>query len=167
MNKKNILNLNIIEVSSFILSLLFMGIYLMPTNVILVRPLLFLLGSVCGLTFISIELFLLLIMNNKYRMLYIGYMLLSVILGIFINTIFPYSVFLIIALSSILKGAFKVLLSDKIYVGSRYNKYSKIFITEYNELKNTISKIFNRKKVLVEVTNKKKVRNKGLQKDLV
>ena len=66
MNKKTILNLNIIEVSSFVLSLLFMGIYLMPTNVVLVRPLLFLLGSVFGLTFISIELFLLLVMSNKY-----------------------------------------------------------------------------------------------------
>ena len=140
MNKKNILNLNIIEVSSFILSLLFMGIYLMPTNVILVKPLLFLLGSVCGLTFISIELFLILVMSNKYRVIYI---------------------------SCLLKGLFKVLLSDKIYVGSRYSKYSKLFTTEYNEIKNNISKLFNKKKVLVPVTSKKKVRNKGLQKDLV
>lgn len=167
MNKKNILNLNIIEVSSFILSLLFLGIYLMPTNVILVRPLLFLLGTIFGITFISIELFLLLIMNNKYRIIYISYLLISLILGILINTKLPYTVFLVITISSILKGIFKVLLSDKIYVGSRYKKYSKIFITEYKELKNSINKIFNRKKVLVPVTNKKKVRNKGLQKDLV
>jgi len=167
MNKKNILNLNIIEVSSFILSLLFMGIYLMPTNVILVRPLLFLLGSVCGLTFISIELFLILIMNNKYRIIYISYILLSLVLGVLLNTKLPYSVFLVIAISSILKGLFKVLLSDKIYVGSRYKKYSKVFITEYKELKTNINKLFNKKKVLVSITNKKKVRSKGLQKDLV
>lgn len=167
MNKKNILNLNIIEVSSFILSLLFMGIYLMPTNVILVKPLLFLLGSVCGLTFISIELFLILVMNNKYRIIYISYLFLSLILGVIINTKLPYSVFLIIAISSLLKGLFKVLLSDKIYDGKRYKKYSKLFITEYNEVKNNISKLFNKKKVLVPVTNKKKVRSKGLQKDLV
>ena len=168
MNKKNILNLNIIEVSSFILSLLFMGIYLMPTNVILVRPLLFLLGSVCGLTFISIELFLILIMNNKYRIIYISYILLSIILGVLINTKLPYSVFLIVAISSLVKGTFKVLLSDKIYVGSRYKKYSKVFITEYKELKNNINKLFNKKKVLVPVTNKKRVRSKGyIEKDLV
>ncbi|MBR5370484.1 MAG: hypothetical protein IK137_04195 [Bacilli bacterium] len=168
MNKKVSLNLNIIEVSSFVLSLLFMGIYLMPSNVVLVRPLLFLLGSVCGLTFISIELFLILIMNNKYRIIYISYILLSLILGILINTKLPYSVFLVIAISSILKGLFKVLLSDKIYLGSRYKKYSKIFITEYKELKTNINKLFNRKKVLVPVTNKKKVRSKGYaQKDLV
>lgn len=167
MNKKNILNLNIIEVSSFILSLLFMGIYLMPTNVILVRPLLFLLGSVCGLTFISIELFLILIMNNKYRIIYISYILLSLVLGVLLNIKLPHSVFLVIAISSVLKGLFKVLLSDKIYVGSRYKKYSKIFITEYKELKTNINKLFNKKKVLVPVTNKKKVRSKGLQKDLV
>lgn len=167
MNKKNILNLNIIEVSSFVLSLLFMGIYLMPTNVILVKPLLFLLGSVCGLTFISIELFLLLVMSNKYRIIYISYLLLTIILGVIINTKLPYSVFLIITISSVLKGLFKVLLSDKIYVGSRYKKYSKVFITEYKELKTNINKLFNKKKVLVPVTSKKKVRNKGLQKDLV
>lgn len=167
MNKKNILNLNIIEVSSFVLSLLFMGIYLMPTNVILVKPLLFLLGSVCGLTFISIELFLLLVMSNKYRIIYISYLLLSLVLGVIINTKLPYSVFLIITISSILKGLFKVLLSDKIYVGSRYKKYSKVFITEYKELKTNINKLFNKKKVLVPVTSKRKVRSKGLQKDLV
>ena len=167
MNKKNILNLNIIEVSSFVLSLLFMGIYLMPTNVILVKPLLFLLGSVCGLTFISIELFLILVMNNKYRIIYISYLFLSLILGVIINTKLPYSVFLIITISSVLKGLFKVLLSDKIYVGSRYKKYSKVFITEYKELKTNINKLFNKKKVLVPVTSKKKVRSKGLQKDLV
>ena len=167
MNKKNILNLNIIEVSSFVLSLLFMGIYLMPTNVILVKPLLFLLGSVCGLTFISIELFLLLVMSNKYRIIYISYLLLTIILGVIINTKLPYSVFLIITISSVLKGLFKILLSDKIYVGSRYKKYSKVFITEYKELKTNINKLFNKKKVLVPVTSKKKVRSKGLQKDLV
>lgn len=166
MNKKNILNLNIIEVSSFVLSLLFMGIYLMPSNVVLVKPLLFLLGSVCGLTFISIELFLILIMNNKYRIIYISYMLLSLVLGVIINTELPYSVFLIIAISSLVKGAFKVLLSDKIYVGSRYKKYSKVFTTEYNELKNNISKLFSKKKALIPVTNKKKIKGKGLQKDL-
>ena len=143
-----------------------MGIYLMPTNVILVKPLLFLLGSVFGLTFISIELFLLLVMSNKYRIIYIGYLLLTMILGIFINTIFPYTVFLVILVSSILKGIFKVVLSDKMYVGSRYNKYSKIFITEYNELKNNITRLFNIKKVLVPVSNKKKSTSKEL-KDLV
>jgi len=167
MNKKTILNLNIIEVSSFILSLLFMGIYLMPTNVILVRPLLFLLGTIFGLTFISIELFLLLVMSNKYRIIYISYILLSLILGVFINTKLPYSVFLIIAVSSILKGVFKILLSDKMYVGSRYKKYSNIFTVEFTELKNNITKLFSKKKVLVPVTNKKKIKSKGLQKDLI
>ena len=165
MNKKISLNLNIIEVASFILSLLFMGIYLMPTNVVLVRPLLFLLGSVCGLTFISIELFLLLVMSNKYRIIYIGYILLSIILGVLINTKLPYSVFLVIAISSLIKGLFKVLLSDKIYVGSRYKKYSKLFTTEYKELKTNVSKLFNKKKVLVPVSNKKKSTSKEL-KDL-
>lgn len=167
MNKKASLNLNIIELSSFVLSLLFMGIYLMPTNVILVKPLLFLLGSICGLTFISIELFLLLVMSNKYRIIYISYVLLSIIIGVIINTQLPYSVFLVIVISSILKGMLKVLLSNKMYVGSRYKKYSKVFSTEYKELKNNINKLFSKKKVLVPITNKKKVRSKGLQKDLV
>lgn len=165
MNKKNILNLNIIEVSSFILSLLFMGIYLMPNNVVLVKPLLFLLGSVCGLTFIGIELFLLLIMNNKYRIFYISYLLLALVLGIVINIKLPYTVFLVIVISSIVKGILKVVLSDKMYVGSRYKKYSKIFINEYKELKENINKLFNKKKVLVPITNKKKTRTKEL-KDL-
>jgi len=162
MNKKTNINFNIIEVSSFVLSLLFMGIYLMPTNVILVRPLLFILGTIFGLTFISIELFLLLIMNNKYRIITIGYMLLSIIIGILINTMIPYSVFLVLVLSSIVKAIIRVILNDKIYVGSRYKKYSEVFIDELSNIK----KMFNKKKVLVPVTNKKRVKNKGLEKDL-
>jgi len=162
MNKKTNINFNIIEVSSFVLSLLFMGIYLMPTNVILVKPLLFILGTIFGLTFISIELFLLLIMNNKYRIITIGYMLLSVILGILINTMIPYSVFLVLVLSSIVKAIIRVILNDKIYVGSRYKKYSEVFIDELSNIK----KMFNKKKVLVPVANKKRVKNKGLEKDL-
>ena len=167
MNKKININFNIVEVSSFVLSLLFMGIYLMPNNVILVRPLLFILGTIFGFTFIGIELFLLLIMNNKYRIITIGYMLLSVILGILINTMIPYSVFLVLVLSSIVKAIIRVVLNDKIYVTSRYKKYSEVFITELNELKTSINKTLNRKKVLVPATSKKKSKNKGLQKDLV
>lgn len=167
MNKKISLNLNIIEVSSFILCLLFMGIYLMPTNVVIVKPLLFLLGMICGLTFISIELFLVLIMKNKYKTIYISYILLSGILGVLINTKLPYSVFLVIAISSIIKAIFKTFLNNKIYENKTYKKYSKIFIDEYNTIKCSISKVF-KKKQLVPANNKRIIRNKEyIQKDLI
>jgi hypothetical protein len=162
MNKKTNINLNIIEVSSFVLSLLFMGIYLIPNNVVLVKPLSFILGTIFGFTFISIELFLLLIMNNKYRIIESIYLILTLALGILVNVKVPYAVFLVLLISCIIKGIARIVLEDKVYVGSRYKKYSKIFTTEYTKL----IKVFNKKKVLVPVTNKKRVRNKGLQKDL-
>ena len=154
--------LNIIEVTSFILCLLFMGIYL--NNRLVVNPLFFILGSICGFTFISIELFLLLIMNNKYRIINTIYILLSIIIGIIINTSIPYSVFLIITLCSLIKAIFRIIKLDKLYVGSRYKTYSKMFITEYNDIK----KVFSRKPKEVKVTTKRKARNKAYaQKDLV
>ena len=106
-------------------------------------------------------------MNNKYRIIYISYILLSFILGVVINVKLPYSVFLIIAISSLVKGLFKVMFSDKIYVGSRYKKYSKVFTTEYKELKTSINKLFNKKKVLIPITNKKRVSKGYAKKDLV
>ena len=154
--------LNIIEVTSFILCLLFMGIYL--NNALVVKPIFMILGSICGFTFISIELFLLLIMNNKYRIISIIYILLSIIIGVIINTSIPYSVFLIITLCSLMKAIFRIIKLDKLYVGSRYKTYSKMFITEYNDIK----KVFSRKPKEVKVTTKRKARNKAYaQKDLV
>ena len=41
-------------------------------------------------------------------------------------------------------------------------QYSEVFIDELSNIK----KMFNKKKVLVPVTNKKRVKNKGLEKDL-
>ncbi len=165
MNKKINVNLNVIEFSSFVLSLLFMGIYINPSSVIMVRPLFFILGAIFGFTFISIELFLLLIMNNKYRIIDITYILLTTILGIIINISIPYSVFLVLLLSSLIKDILRIVLIDKIYVGSRYKKYSKIFITELSNINNSINKIFNKDKV--KVTSKRKSTNKGyIQKDL-
>ena len=166
MNKKINKNLNIIEFSSFVLSLLFMGIYLMPNNVILVKPLTFILGTIFGFTFIGIELFLLLVMNNKYRIIDITYILLSIILGVIININIPYSVFLVLVISSLVKAILRNALVDKIYVGSRYKRYSKIFSTELKSINTNLNKVLNRNKV--KVTNKRKSTSKGYaQKDLV
>lgn len=165
MNKKININLNIIEFSSFVLSLLFMGIYLIQNNVILVRPLFLILGAISGFTFIAIELFLLLIMNNKYRIIDVSYILLSIILGVLININIPYSAFLIIVLSSLVKAILRIVLIDKIYVGSRYKKYSKIFTTEFKNLNTSLTKVFKKDKV--KVTSKRKSTSKGYtQKDL-
>lgn len=166
MNKKINKNLNIIEFSSFVLSLLFMGIYLMPNNVIIVKPLTFILGTIFGFTFISIELFLLLVMNNKYRIIDITYILLSIILGVIININIPYSAFLVLVISSLVKAILRNVLVDKIYVGSRYKRYSKIFSTELKSINTNLNKVLNRNKV--KVTNKGKSTSKGYaQKDLV
>ena len=169
MNKKINMNLNFIEFISFVLSLLFMGIYLIPNNIIIVKPLTFLLGAISGLTFISIELFLLLCMNNKYRVIYITYILASIILGVLINIHIPYIVFLVLVIASLVKAILRTILVDNIYIGSRYKKYSKVFITEYKDIKKRMNKIFHKKKLVqVEVKSKSKSKNKGyLQKDLV
>lgn len=164
--KKNInIKLNIIEFISFILCLLFMGIYL--NNALVVKPLFFILGIISGFTFISIETFLYLVMNNKYRIIYIAYLLLGIILGSIINIEYPYIIFLVVVLFSLIKSIYRVLLMDKIYVGSRYKKYSKVFTSEVKDIKKLI-----KKNKLVPVTNKRTVKGKSkskayIQKDLV
>lgn len=168
MNKKVSLYLNGFEFITYILSLSLMGIYL-NTNIIVVSPLMFLLGAISGLVFIGIELFLLLVMNNKARLAYISYLLISVILGVLINNNVPFGAFVVFVVFSLTKNILRVLLVDKLYVEKEYKKYAKMFNLEVKDFKKRMSKTFTRTKVVVPVNNvntPKRKTNKGYKKDL-
>ena len=168
MNKKVSLYLNGFEFITYILSLSLMGIYL-NTNIIVVSPLMFLLGAISGLTFIGIELFLLLVMNNKARLAYISYLLISVVLGVLINTKVPFGAFIVFIVFSLTKDILRVLLVDKLYVAKEYKKYAKIFKLEVKDFKKRINNTLNRTKLVIptgNLNNTKKKTNKGYKKDL-
>jgi len=168
MNKKVSLYLNGFEFITYVLSLSLMGIYL-NTNIIVISPLMFLLGAISGLTFIGIELFLLLVMNTKARLAYISYLLISVILGVLINIKVPFGAFIVFVVFSLTKNILRVLLVDKLYVAKEYKKYAKIFNLEVTDFKKRMNKTFNRTKVVIPVGNvstSKKKTNKGYKKDL-
>ena len=168
MNKKLSLYLNGIEFITFMLSLSLMGLYL-NTNIIVVSPILFLLGAISGLVFIGIELFLLLIMNNKSRIAYTVFMLIDIILAVLVNTKIPFASFIIFATLSLTKNILRVLLTDKLYDKKLYKRYAKIFNVEVKDIEKRVNKTFNRNKVVIPVgeleVNKKKT-NKGYKKDL-
>ncbi|MBQ9018769.1 MAG: hypothetical protein IJ097_00470 [Bacilli bacterium] len=168
MNKKVNLYLNGFEFITYILSLSLMGIYL-NINIIVIRQLIFLLGAISGLVFIGIELFLLLIMNNKSRFAYITYMLFSIILGTIINTKIPYSAFIIFSIFSLTKDILRLLLVEKIYDKKLYKRYAKMFNIEVKDLEKRVIKTFNRTKVVIPVGNLttfKRKTNKEYKKDL-
>ena len=168
MNKKVNLYLNSIEFITYVSFLLFMGLYL-NNNIIILKQSLFLIGGISLLVFIGIELFLLLIMNNKVKIGYISYILFSIILGVLINTKVPYGAFITFITFSLTKNILRVLLVDKLYLSKEYKRYTKMFNIEIKDFKKRVNKTFNRNKVVIPVgsiiTNKRKT-NKGLQKDL-
>lgn len=169
MNRKVNLYLNGLEFITYVLSLAFMGLYL-NSNIIVVSPLLFLIGAILGLTFIGIELFLLLIMNNKARIGYIAYILINVAFGVLINTKIPFGCFITFTTFSLAKDVLRVLLVDKLYVEEEYKYYAKVFNIEVKDFQKRVNKTFNRTKVVIPVgniTTPKRKTSKGYQKDLV
>lgn len=168
MNKKESLYLNSIEFISYVLSLVLMGLYL-NNNIIGLKQTLFLLGATCGLVFIGIELFLLLVMNNKARLAYISYLLISIVLGVLINTKIPFGAFIVFIVFSLTKNVLRFLLTDKLYITKEYKKYAKIFDVEVKDLKKNVSKTFNRNKVVIpakDIVVGKKTRKNYAKKDL-
>lgn len=132
MNKRANLYLNIYEFIAFILALTCIGLCMtigelsfpVPT---IMRITILGIGTLSALLFISIEVFLFLLMNTKARLIYLAYMLLDIVLAVFMNKLLPFSAFLVVILLCITKNILKVKLVDKIYIPREFNRYCRMF----------------------------------------
>lgn len=132
MNKRANLFLNIYSSISFLLGIVCIGYSLtlkeLSYNVPTIFPTsILILGCISGLIFISIELFLFLLLKNKMKGLEITLTIISLIPILGLNTIIPFSGFLIIILLGFSKDIIRVLLVDKIFIPKEFNKYCKMF----------------------------------------
>ena len=132
MNKRANLFLNIYSSISFLLGIVCIGYSLtlkeLSYNVPTIFPTsILILGCISGLIFISIELFLFLLLKNKMKGLEITLTIISLISILGLNTIIPFSGFLIIILLGFSKDIIRVLLVDKIFIPKEFNKYCKMF----------------------------------------
>ena len=132
MNKRANIYLNIYSSISFLLGIVCIGYSLtlkeLSYNVPTIFPTsILILGCISGLIFISIELFLFLLLKNKMKGLEITLTIISLVPILGLNAIIPFSGFIMIILLGFSKDIIRVLLVDKIFIPKEFNRYCKMF----------------------------------------
>lgn len=132
MNKRANFYLNIYGFISFLIGITCIGLSLTLQELSFqISPILtnitFILGTIFGLLSISIEVILFLLLQGKYKLFDILFRFIMVVLSVYINTIFQFSVFLIIPVMILIKDLFRIAKVDKIYLPKRFKRYCKMF----------------------------------------
>ena len=140
MNKRANLYLNIYAFIAFILSISCIGLSLTLQDLTYGVPYLLknttlLLGFIAGLVFISIELFLFILMKGKTKFFYITYLLLDLAISIKLNTIIPFSAIVIFITLSLLKDFLRIILVEEIYINKEFDRYCKMFGIKVRDFK--------------------------------
>ncbi len=165
MNKRVNLYLNILEFFFFALAMLFMYNYFKYTTTsFLVRNSFFLFGSVMGLIFIGIELFLFILMKTKSKILYLTILLIDAVLAVLLNVKVPF-IFIIIFLSfSLIKNIGRIIFVNELYIPREYNYYARMFGLKIKDFKKKKVKKITKKKEYIEIPAEKKVEKQKREK---
>lgn len=156
MNKKANLYLSIISFVSFILSILVIGLGLRFENVsynipFIIRILVLMIGMILGLVFIGTELLLFIIMKNKNKLLYIGYMLIELIIAVLLSVKVPYAFMIVFMSLNLGRNLLRLTLVDKLYIPKEFNKYCKMFNIKIKDFPKTKkSTVYNKKRKTTE-----------------
>ena len=157
MNKRANLYLNIIGFISFILAFSFfyltMKIESMATTIYLYRNITFLLTSIFGLTFILVEIILFMLYKNKYKTIYIGYMILDILITFIVNDKYPFTFPITFILFRLVKDIIRITKVNIIYIPRRFNKYCKMFNIKIKDFDK--KKVYKKKKKIAAIPNKK------------
>ena len=157
MNKRANLYLNIIGFISFILAFSFfyltMKIESMAITIYLYRNITFLLTSIFGLTFILVEIILFMLYKNKYKTIYIVYMILDILITFIVNDKYPFTFPITFILFRLVKDIIRITKVNIIYIPRRFNKYCKMFNIEIKDFDK--KKVYKKKKKIAAIPNKK------------
>lgn len=144
MNKKANLFLNIIELLSMIFSLILLNNYLTNNN-----PLLLVFSILFLVLFVSSELFLFILLDNKVKVFYIFYIISTIIISAYINSKIPFSAISVITIFSAIKSSLRLILVDKIYIPKEFDYYCKMFGIKIKDFK-VKKKSKKRKSVIIK-----------------
>ena len=163
MNKRANLYLNIYEFISVLLAITCIGLSItlkeLPYQIpFILKSLSLFLGSFFGILFILIEIFLFLLMKNKYKVFYILFMLIDVLLALLITKKFSFYGILVFPSFSIIKNILRIKLVNNIYIPKSFDKYCKIFNIKIDD--------FKKKKVIKEVLPKETIKIKVDEKEM-
>lgn len=159
MNKRANLYLNIYELLSFVFMVCFMESYLYFNQLLpIYRTLLLIVSMISGILFISMELFLFLLLNKKSKAVYILYLLIDLGLAVYLTIKIPFAGFVVFLLFSTIKNILRVLLVKVIYIPKEFDRYCKMFGIKVRDFKKTRRRVKKAQIIEIPVEKEEKVK---------
>ena len=157
MNKRANLYLNIFEMLSFVLTACFMESFLyFHASPFYIKYTLLLFTIISGIVFISVEIFLFLLLKNISKAIYIVYVLIDLAVTAFLTIQIPFSGFAILLLFSVIKNALRIVLVKEIYLPKEFNRYCKMFGITVSDFKKTRKRTKKETRIKITATEKTK-----------
>ena len=147
MNKKANLYLGFNGIVSFFLFLVCIGGFLAVKELPFKIPstvhfIIFFLGWISCFAYVSIELFLFMLLTKKVKFIVVIYSLIEMITSILINSKIVFSAFIIFTVFYMIKSILRMIFAKKIYEPKKYEHYRKMF--HFFKKKKTIKKRTNK-----------------------
>ncbi len=144
MNRRANAYLNVISFTSFILMFLLFIITMrlenMEESYIILKNITSILTLLSSLLFIACELLLFLLLQNKFKIYYIVYIIASIIITIKLNSIIPYIFALTFVLFKLLVDISRIVFVNKIYINRRFTTYCRRYGIKVQDWKKTYKK---------------------------
>ena len=148
MNKRANIYLNSISFIFLLLAISFMGLFITENDLsydipIFLKSSFFLIGAVYGIIFLSIECFLFLLLENKFKIISISYTFIGITGAILLNSLFPFLGFILIPCIILLKEIARVYFVKIIYIPKEFDYYCKMFgikIKDFPKKRKAVSK---------------------------
>lgn len=158
MNKKANLYLNIFAFITFVLSITIISISLKLETLayhipFIVRGIITLIGMIIGMVFIGIESFLFILMKNKNKLLYIGYMLIEVLIAVGLSAKVPYAFFIVLPVLNVGRDLIRISLVDILYIPKEFNRYCKMFGIKIKDFPKKRTTTIKKKVIDIPVTD--------------
>lgn len=144
MKRKQNIIFNCVEIAALLISTICFGlcIEILPTlsNKDLFEKIIFGVCMISNSVMISVEMIMFLIYQIKYRVIYILYLIIDLILMVYINTIIPFSGIFVLLFFATVKLISRIMLEEKIYVPNKLKKYQKLFKIKKKKKKVSVRK---------------------------
>lgn len=144
MNRRANAYLNVISFTTFILTFLLfimtMRLESLEQPMIILKNITSILTLVNALIFVSCEMLLFLLLENKYKAFYIVYFISTIILTIYLNNIIPYIFTVTFVLFKLLIDISRIVLVNKIYINRRFTTYCRRYNIKIKDWKKTYKK---------------------------
>jgi len=144
MNRRANAYLNAISFTTFILTFLLFIITIriesMENTIYILRNISLVLTFILGMTFIACELLLFLLLQKKYKIYYVVYLITTLLITIKLNDIIPYIFTITFVLFKLIIDISRIVFVKKIYINRRFTTYCRRYGIKVQDWKRTYKK---------------------------